>query len=450
MAGLVPAIHDLLWKKTWMPGIKPGMTNGKDMQGKRILLIVGGGIAAYKSLDLVRRLKERGASVRAILTRGGAEFVTPLSLATLTEQRAFTDLFDLKDEAEIGHIRLSREADLVVVAPATADLLAKMAHGLADDLATAVLLATDKPVLAAPAMNVRMWEHAATKRNLATLSADGIHFVGPDEGEMACGEYGPGRMAEPAAILEVISRLIGAKNSASKALPLRPVPGSGPLAGRHVLITSGPTQEPLDPVRYIANRSSGKQGHALAKAAAVLGAEVTLVSGPVTLPDPEGVRVVWVETAHEMLAAVLRALPADLAICAAAVADWRASEEAPQKLKKQLQGTETSLKLTLNPDILATLSKPGPQRPRLVIGFAAETENLIHNAKAKRARKGADWIVANDVWPGTGAMGGDATQVHIVTASGVEDWPAMSKDEMAARLLARAADALSALRSAAE
>ena len=450
MAGLVPAIHDLLWKKTWMPGIKPGMTNGKDMQGKRILLIVGGGIAAYKSLDLVRRLKERGASVRAILTRGGAEFVTPLSLATLTEQRAFTDLFDLKDEAEIGHIRLSREADLVVVAPATADLLAKMAHGLADDLATAVLLATDKPVFAAPAMNVRMWEHAATKRNLATLSADGIHFVGPDEGDMACGEYGPGRMAEPAAILEVISRLIGAKNSASKAIPLRPVPGSGPLAGRHVLITSGPTQEPLDPVRYIANRSSGKQGHALAKAAAVLGAEVTLVSGPVTLPDPEGVRVVKVETAHEMLAAVLRALPADLAICAAAVADWRASEEAPQKLKKQLQGTETSLKLTLNPDILATLSKPGPQRPRLVIGFAAETENLIHNAKAKRARKGADWIVANDVWPGTGAMGGDATQVHIVTASGVEDWPAMSKDEMAARLLARAADALSALRSAAE
>ena len=416
------------------------------MQGKRILLIVGGGIAAYKSLELVRRLKERGASVRAILTKGGAEFVTPLSFSVLTEERAFTDLFDLKDEAEIGHIRLSREADLIVVAPATADLLAKMAHGLADDLATAVLLATDKPVLVAPAMNVRMWEHPATQRNLATLRADGIRFVGPEEGEMACGEFGLGRMAEPATILEAIVGLLGSEKVTplTKATPLRT------LSGRHVLITSGPTQEPIDPVRYIANRSSGKQGHALARAAQALGAKVTLVSGPVTLPDPEGVRVVKVHTAHEMLAAVLSALPADIAICAAAVADWRASDEAAHKLKKPHRGTETTLALTLNPDILATIATPGPARPRLVIGFAAETENLIENAKAKRERKGADWIVANDVWPGTGAMGGDRTQIHLVTGQGVEDWPPMSKDEMAGRLLARAADALAALRPAAE
>jgi phosphopantothenoylcysteine decarboxylase/phosphopantothenate--cysteine ligase len=415
------------------------------VQGKSILLIVGGGIAAYKSLELVRRLKERSASVRAILTKGGAEFVTPLSLSVLTEEKVFTDLFDLKDEAEIGHIRLSREADLVVVAPATADLLAKMAHGLADDLATAVLLATDKPVLAAPAMNVRMWQHLATQRNLATLKSDGIEFVGPDKGEMACGEYGPGRMAEPQAILETIESLLGADAPAqiAKATPLRS------LSGRRVLITSGPTQEPIDPVRYIANRSSGKQGHALARAAAALGAEVTLISGPVALPDPQGVTVVKVETAHEMLAATLAALPADIAICAAAVADWRAAEEATQKLKKQNQ-VEAELKLALNPDILATIAKPGPKRPRLVIGFAAETENLIENATAKRRAKGADWIVANDVWPGTGAMGGDSTQVHLVTAAGVEDWPPLSKDETAARLLARAADALSALRSAAE
>jgi phosphopantothenoylcysteine decarboxylase/phosphopantothenate--cysteine ligase len=419
-----------------MPGIKPGMTTVKTMNGKRILLIVGGGIAAYKSLELVRRLKERGAAVRAILTKGGAEFVTPLSLSVLTEEKAFTDLFDLKDEAEIGHIRLSREADLVVVAPATADLLAKMAHGIASDLATAVLLATDKTVLAAPAMNVRMWQHPATRRNMATLRADGIVFVGPEEGEMACGEYGPGRMAEPAAILEAIERLLGAK-------------AAGPLSGRRVLVTSGPTQEPIDPVRYIANRSSGKQGHALARAAAALGAEVTLVSGPVTLPDPQGVRVVKVETAHEMLAATLAALPADIAICAAAVADWRAADESPQKLKKQNR-VEAELKLALNPDILATISKPGAKRPRLVIGFAAETENLIENATAKRRAKGADWIVANDVWPGTGVMGGDNTQVHLVTALGVEDWPPLSKDETASRLLARAADALLSLRLAAE
>jgi phosphopantothenoylcysteine decarboxylase/phosphopantothenate--cysteine ligase len=406
------------------------------VQGKRILLIVGGGIAAYKSLDLVRRLKERGSSVRAILTRGGAEFVTPLSLSVLSEEKVFTYLFDLKDEAEIGHIRMSREADLVVVAPATADLLAKMAHGLADDLATAVLLAADKKVLAAPAMNKRMWQHAATKRNVARLREDGIVFVGPNEGEMACGEYGPGRMAEPGEIIDVIETLLGAK-------------AAGPLAGRRVLITSGPTQEPIDPVRYIANRSSGKQGHALARAAAALGAEVTLVSGPVSIPDPEGVRVVEVETAHEMMAATLEALPADIAICAAAVADWRAADEATHKLKKQGE-RETVLKLAQNPDILAAIAGLGQKRPRLVIGFAAETENLIANAAAKRRAKGADWIVANDVWPGTGAMGGDQTQVHLVTAAGVEDWPTMSKDETAARLLARASEALQALRSAAE
>ena len=407
------------------------------MQSKRILLIVGGGIAAYKSLDLVRHLKERGADVRAILTKGGAEFVTPLSLSALCEEKAFTDLFDLKDEAEIGHIRLSREADLIVVAPATADLLAKMAQGLADDLATAVLLATDKKVLAAPAMNVRMWQHKATRRNVARLRDDGIAFVGPNEGEMACGEYGPGRMAEASEIIYAIETLMGAK-------------AKGPLAGRRVLITSGPTQEPIDPVRYIANRSSGKQGHALARAAAALGAEVTLVSGPVTLADPEGVRVVKVETAHEMLEATLDALPADIAICAAAVADWRAADEATHKLKKQNQAAETILKLVQNPDILATVAGLGARRPCLVIGFAAETENLIANATAKRRAKGADWIVANDVWAGTGAMGSDQTQVHLVTPVGVEDWPPLSKDETAARLLARAAEALQALRSAAE
>jgi phosphopantothenoylcysteine decarboxylase/phosphopantothenate--cysteine ligase len=430
-----------------MPGIKPGMTKemSRTVQGKRILLIVGGGIAAYKSLELVRRLKERGASLRAILTRAGAEFVTPLSLSVLTEEKAFTDLFDLKDEAEIGHIRLSREADLVVVAPATADLLAKMAHGLAGDLATAVLLATDKQVLVAPAMNVRMWQHPATRRNVATLRNDGIVFVGPDEGEMACGEFGPGRMAEPDDIVKAIENLLAhapAKRGGGAAT-------SKSLSGRHVLITSGPTREPIDPVRYIANRSSGKQGHALARAAQALGASVTLVSGPVTLPDPEGVRVVKVETANEMLAAVQQALPADIVICAAAVADWRAADEAPHKLKKNGQ-TEAELKLTLNPDILATVSKPGPKRPRLVVGFAAETENLIENAKAKQRTKGADWIVANDVWPGTGSMGSDKTQVHIVTSDGVENWPPMTKDEMAQRLLAQIAASMRALRSAAE
>jgi len=408
----------------------------KHVQNKRILLIVGGGIAAYKSLELVRRLTERGASVRVILTKGGAEFVTPLSFSVLSGEQCFTDLFDLKDEAEIGHIRLSREADLVVVAPATADLLAKMATGLANDLASTVLLATDKRVLVAPAMNVRMWQHPATRRNVTTLRADGIHFVGPDEGEMACGEFGPGRMSEPDAICDAVARLLSEKQR-------------GPLTGRHVLITSGPTHEPLDPVRYIANRSSGKQGHALARAALGLGARVTLVSGPVNLPEPDGVDVIKVETAQEMLDATLDALPADIAVCAAAVADWRAHAEAAQKLKKE-GGGDVSLNLAQNPDILATIAVPGPQRPELVIGFAAETENVVEHARAKRRAKGADWIVANDVSAATGIMGGDRTIVHLVTGAGTEDWPAMSKDEMAARLLARAAETLSSLRSAAE
>jgi len=412
------------------------MTRETTVQGKRILLIVGGGIAAYKSLELVRCLKERGASVRVILTQGGAEFVTPLSFSVLSEDKTFTDLFDLKDEAEIGHIRLSREADFVVVAPATADLLAKMATGLAGDLASTVLLATDKRVLVAPAMNVRMWQHPATRRNVASLRADGIHFVGPEEGEMACGEYGPGRMAEPASIVGAIAHLLEDKQQ-------------GPLSGRHVLITSGPTHEPLDPVRYIANRSSGKQGHALARAALDLGARVTLVSGPVALPDPEGVDVVKIETAQEMLDAVLDALPADIAICAAAVADWHAAVQGAQKLKKT-SGADVSLTLAKNPDILATIAIGGPQRPDLVIGFAAETENVVDNALSKRRAKGADWIVANDVSAETGIMGGDRTRVHLVTSAGVEDWPPMSKDEMAARLLARAAEVLSSLRSAAE
>jgi phosphopantothenoylcysteine decarboxylase/phosphopantothenate--cysteine ligase len=406
------------------------------LQGKRILLIVGGGIAAYKSLELVRRLKERGVSVRVILTHGGAAFVTPLSFSVLSEDKTFTDLFDLNDETEIGHIRLSREADLVVVAPATADLLAKMATGLANDLASTVLLATDKRVLVAPAMNVRMWQHLATRRNVDSLCADGIHFVGPDEGEMACGEFGPGRMAEPATIVDAVARLLEDKQQ-------------GPLSGRHVLITSGPTHEPLDPVRYIANRSSGKQGHALARAAQALGAHVTLVTGPVGLTDPEGMDVVNVETANEMLDAVLDALPADIAICAAAVADWRPHAEAAQKLKKT-SGAGVSLTLAQNPDILATIAIRGPQRPDLVIGFAAETESVIDNALQKRRAKGADWIVANDVSAGTGIMGGDRTRVHLVTDAGVEDWPPMSKDEMASRLLSRAAEALTSLRSAAE
>jgi phosphopantothenoylcysteine decarboxylase / phosphopantothenate---cysteine ligase len=409
------------------------------LQSKRILLIIGGGIAAYKCLDLIRRLKERGARVRVVMTKAAQEFVTPLAVGAIAGERPYTELFDLATEFDIGHIRLARDTDLIVVAPATADLMAKMANGLADDLAATVLLATDKRVLIAPAMNPRMWAHPATQRNRATLIADGIAVVGPAEGEMAeAGEAGLGRMAEPMEIVAAVESLLGAADVAKT------------LAGKRIVVTAGPTHEPIDPVRYIANRSSGKQGHALAKAAAALGAEVTLVSGPVVLPDPEGVKVVKVDTAHEMLAATLAALPADIAICAAAVADWRAADEAPQKLKKEQRRGEAELKLVQNPDILATIAKLEDKRPRLVVGFAAETENLVENASAKRRSKGADWIVANDVWPGTGAMGGDRTQVHLITGTGVEDWPPMTKDEMAARLLARAAEAISSLRSAAE
>ncbi|MEJ2516704.1 MAG: bifunctional phosphopantothenoylcysteine decarboxylase/phosphopantothenate--cysteine ligase CoaBC [Methyloceanibacter sp.] len=407
------------------------------LNGKRILLIVGGGIAAYKSLELVRRLRERGATVRVVLTQGGAQFVTPLSFSVLSGEEAFTDLFDLKDEAEIGHIQLSREADLVVVAPATADLLAKMANGLANDLASTVLMATDKSVLVAPAMNVRMWQHPATLRNVETLRADGVRFVGPEEGDMACGEFGPGRMAEPEDIAGAIARLLPSAEGVS-------------LVGRHVLITSGPTYEPIDPVRYIANRSSGKQGHALARAAKDMGARVTLISGPTHLPDIPGVMTVKVETAADMLDAALGALPADIAICAAAVADWRAATQAMEKLKKVEGQTALNLALARNPDILATLAAPGARRPALVIGFAAETETIITHAQEKLSRKGADWIVANDVSPDTGIMGGDRTEVHLVSAAGVEDWPAMGKDEMAVKLLARAAEALHTVQLAAE
>lgn len=395
---------------------------------KRILLIIGGGIAAYKSLDLIRRLKERGYGVRAILTRAGAEFITPLSVSALSRERVFTDLFSLTDEADIGHIELSRSADLVVVAPATADLLAKMAGGHADDLASTALLATDKPVLVAPAMNPRMWQHPATRRNMALLEADGVAVVGPNEGAMAeRGEFGPGRMAEPLEIVAAIERLLGGRDL--------------PLAGRHVLVTSGPTHEPIDPVRYIANRSSGRQGHAIAAAAAAAGARVTLVSGPVSIAPPAGVTTVAVETAREMLAAVEAALPADAAIFAAAVADWRTAGEATQKMKKTGKGVP-QLALVENPDILATIAQRTDGRPQLVVGFAAETANVVEHARQKRLRKGCDWIVANDVRPGTGVMGGRHNTVHLVTAEGVEDWPTMDKDEVARRLVARIAAAL--------
>jgi phosphopantothenoylcysteine decarboxylase/phosphopantothenate--cysteine ligase len=395
---------------------------------RRILLIIGGGIAAYKSLDLIRRLKERGAAVRCILTQAGAEFVTPLSAGALVGERVFTDLFDPVSEFDVGHIRLARDCDLVVVAPATADLMAKMAGGHANDLATAVLLATNKPVLLAPAMNPQMWGNAATRRNLAQLAGDGIHFVGPNTGEMAePGEGGIGRMAEP---LEIAA-------AAEKYLP-KP---AGALIGQRVLVTSGPTHEPIDPVRYIANRSSGKQGHAIAAAAAAAGAEVTLVSGPVNLPDPPGVTVVKVETAQQMLAAVEAALPADAAIFAAAVADWRVAQTSTGKIKKS--GQTPALALTENPDILAAVARRKSQRPKLVIGFAAETEDLLHHAKDKLAKKGCDWIVANDVSPAAGTFGGDRNTVHLVTAAGVEAWPPQSKAEVAQTLVARIAAALS-------
>lgn len=401
---------------------------------RRILLIIGGGIAAYKSLDLIRRLKERGHGVRVVLTRAAQEFVTPLAAGALSNDRVFTDLFDLDDEREIGHIRLSREAGLLVVAPATADLLAKMATGQAGDLATAVLLATDKPVLVAPAMNPRMWEHKATQRNVRQLVADGVQFVGPNAGEMAeRGEAGVGRMAEAIEIADAVDRLL-----AEPLLNRKP----GLLSGRHVLVTSGPTHEPIDPVRYIANRSSGKQGHAIAAAAAALGARVTLVSGPVSLAQPADVATIPVETADQMLAAVQAALPADIVICAAAVADWRVASAAGQKLKKGKGQTPPPLALAENPDILKTVAAPGPRRPALVIGFAAETEDVVAHAQKKRQDKGADWIVANDVSPATGTFGGDRNAVHLISATAVESWPAQSKDEVARQLVARAAQFL--------
>ncbi len=416
---------------------------------RRILLVIGGGIAAYKTLDLIRRLRERGASVRAILTRSAAEFVTPLSVASLTGDKVYQDLFSLTDEAEIGHIELSRAADLLVVAPATANLMARMAAGLADDLATTALLATDKPVLIAPAMNVRMWEHRATRRNFAQLQEDGVLVVGPNEGSMACDEFGFGRMAEPLEIVAAIEKFFD-KSDAPQALETpglaspepvsAPVTGPQPLSGKRILVTSGPTHEPIDPVRYLANRSSGKQGHAIAGALARLGAEVVLVSGPVAMPDPAGVEVLHVETANQMLRACETALPVDAAICAAAVADWRVASNAAEKMKKQPGGEPPSLRLVENPDILATLSHHASARPRLVVGFAAETQNVVEFAITKRIRKGCDWIVANDVSPKTGIMGGDANTVHLITGGNIEDWPEMSKQDVAQKLAGRIAE----------
>jgi phosphopantothenoylcysteine decarboxylase/phosphopantothenate--cysteine ligase len=397
---------------------------------KRVLLIIGGGIAAYKALDLIRRLKERSLAVRCILTKAAQEFITPLSAGALSGERVFTDLFDPGSEFDVGHIRLAREADLVVVAPATADLMAKLAGGHADDLASAVLLATDRKVLLAPAMNPHMWEHKATRRNLARLIDDGVALVGPNAGEMAeAGEAGVGRMAEPLEIAAAALSLIGRAG------------GEGVLAAKRVIVTSGPTHEPIDPVRYIANRSSGKQGHAIAAAAAAAGADVTLVSGPVNLPDPPGVAVVKVTTAQDMLAAVTKALPADVAVFAAAVADWRTAKPQANKIKKGAGGSP-KLALTENPDILATVAHDARRRPRLVIGFAAETERIIEHAKAKLARKGCDWILANDVSAEGGAMGGDRNTVHLVTAQGVESWPPQSKEEVARALIVRIAETL--------
>ena len=395
------------------------------LDGRRILLIVGGGIAAYKALDLVRRMRALGAIVRPVLTRAGQEFVTPLSLAALAESPAYTDLFSLKDEAEMGHIRLAREADLILVAPATADLLAKMALGLADDLASTLLLAADKPILVAPAMNHRMWEHPATRANLATLAARGVGVIAPTVGAMACGETGPGRLAETEAILAAIDAAIGR---------------SGALAGRRALVTSGPTREPIDPVRFLGNRSSGKQGHAIAAALAALGADCVLVTGPTALADPRGVRSVHVETAEQMLEACRAALPADVAVCAAAVTDWRPAKPAARKLKKN--GRPPELALTETPDVLKALAAAGNLRPRLVVGFAAETEQLVARAQAKRAAKGCDWIVANDV--SGDVLGGEDNTVVLVTASAVEPWPRLSKREVGRRLADRVAEALAA------
>ena len=393
-----------------------------------VLLIVSGGIAAYKALELVRLLRRDGIAVRPVLTAGGAQFVTAMSLQALAEAPVATDLWSLDDESRMGHIQLSRAADLVVVAPASADILARMAAGMADDLATTLLLATNKPVLVAPAMNVRMWTHPATVANLATLRSRGVRVVGPDEGAMACNEYGMGRLAEPPAILAAIHGVLSA--------------GLGPLAGRHALVTSGPTHEPIDPVRYLANRSSGRQGHAIAAALVGLGARVTLVTGPVAVPDPAGAVVRRVETAAEMLAACEAALPADVAVCAAAVGDWRVLVPAPSKLKKAPDREPPVIQLAANPDILATLSAAGPRRPQLVVGFAAETDAVLEHAGGKRVRKGCDWIVANDVRPETGVMGGDVNQVHLVTADGIEHWPLMAKTDVAARLADRIAAVL--------
>ncbi|MCR9145906.1 MAG: bifunctional phosphopantothenoylcysteine decarboxylase/phosphopantothenate--cysteine ligase CoaBC [Rhodobacteraceae bacterium] len=395
------------------------------LASRRILLIIGGGIAAYKALDLIRRLRERGASVTPVLTRAGAQFVTPLSVSALAGSKVFGDLFDLTDEADMGHIQLSRSADLIVVAPATADLMAKMAGGHADDLASTLLLATDTPVLLAPAMNVRMWDHPATQRNIAVLRADGIGMVGPESGDMACGEYGPGRMAEPMEIVAAIEQKLAA----------------GPLAGKRIVVTSGPTHEPIDPVRYIANRSSGAQGTAIAHALAAKGAEVVFVTGPADVTPPQGVQVVRVQSAREMLDAVQGALPADAAIFAAAVADWRVASASDRKLKKD-KGALPVLEFAENPDILATVAQMGAGRPGLVVGFAAETDDVTANATAKRARKGCDWIIANDVSPDTGIMGGPENAVTLITADGAEDWPRMTKTEVAARLVGRVAAAL--------
>ena len=399
------------------------------LNGKRILLIVAGGIAAFKSLELIRRLRERGATVRCVITEAGARFVTPLSLQALSEDRVYSDMFSLTDESEMGHIELSREADLLVVAPATANILARMAAGLADDLAATVLLATDKPVLAAPAMNVRMWTHAATVANVETLKKRGVSFVGPNDGAMACNEHGPGRMSEPEEIVAAVEGLLTAERPRLEK----------PLAGKRAVVTSGPTREAIDPVRYISNHSSGKQGHAIASALARLGAEVTLVSGPVAIPDPAGLGTVHVDSADQMLAACLAAGPVDIAVCAAAVADWKAAHPAGSKIKKQAGAAPPALELTPNPDILATLSKPGPKRPALVVGFAAETENLVANAIDKRKRKGCDWIVANDVSAAAGTFGGERNTVHLISAAGVEDWPTLAKDDVALRLAGRIA-----------
>ena len=394
------------------------------LHGKRILLIISGGIAAYKSLDLIRRLRERGAAVRCVLTDSATQFVTPLSVSALSEDKVYGDLFSLTDVAEMGHIQLSRDADLVVVAPATANILARMAQGIGNDLATTVLLATDKDVIVAPAMNVRMWEHAATRGNIATLKSRGVHFAGPTEGVMACGEYGEGRMVEPLEIVAQIERYFGA---------------AAPLAGRRAIVTSGPPHEAIDPVRYIANRSSGKQGHAIAATLAGMGAQTVLVTGPSVENDPPGVEIVRVESAREMYDACMAALPADIAVCAAAVADWRPAQADESKIKKQAGAPPPRLEMVENPDILRALSMAENQRPGLVIGFAAETDDVVENATAKRDRKGCDWIVANDVSPATGTFGGDSNTVYLVAGSGVETWPTMRKTEVAARLAERIA-----------